>query len=416
MAKNAMGIKNFVKLAKVLPAETSVLLRANHGVGKSQITAQVADWIREKEFSEEMAANPDADTYPLIDMRLGQITEGDIIGLPMVTGGITNFAPPWWVRKACEEPVHLFLDEINRATTEVMQAAFQLVLDRRLQNNILHPQTRVYAAVNTGAAYTVNEMDPALLDRFWAIDLTPTVDEWVEWAKNEPTMMPVMVDFIRKHYKHLDPPDDIEAGAVSASRRSWARLSKTLIHANVHETPDNQIFYQLALGFVGAEATIAFSDFAKNWDAQISGKDIIEKLVKKFQKKDPNPEDVSIIGTDKDTNTYDKRLAEILENLSQSRMNAMNESVADYILKTYASKGLGSKQGTALAKYMYTLPAELRVSLWSLLIKNGVEDMALSQTIHRWSCAIVMNSFGVKMGKSGVGMVPTIPDAFKDKS
>src|SRR5437867_2646181 len=88
------------------------------------------------------------------------------VTFPSTDWNVTRFNPPEWYMQACERPMVLFLDELNRATNEVMQAAFQIVLDRQLNGWKLHPLTRVYAAINMGANYTVNEMDPALLDRF----------------------------------------------------------------------------------------------------------------------------------------------------------------------------------------------------------------------------------------------------------
>ena len=137
-----MDIKTFIECATSLPPEIAVLAKGGTGVGKSQIFKQIAD-----QFGLE-----------LIDRRLAQMTEGDIIGLPKLTDGVTRFMPVDWLLKACEEPVALFLDEINRATVEVQQCAFQLVLDRELNGNKLHPQTRIYAAINEGSSYQVNEM------------------------------------------------------------------------------------------------------------------------------------------------------------------------------------------------------------------------------------------------------------------
>ena len=80
---------------------------------------------------------------------------------------------------------------MNRSLPGVQQSFFQLILDRELGNDKdgnpyrLHPETRVFAAVNHGAEYDVNDMDPALLRRFWTVDLEPTVDNWLEWARDE---------------------------------------------------------------------------------------------------------------------------------------------------------------------------------------------------------------------------------------
>jgi hypothetical protein len=256
----SMSIKTFLNVAEVLPIDTSVLLRGPHGIGKSQVVRQVA-----KAFK-----------LPVVDRRLSQMTEGDMVGLPSTDGEVTRFNPPDWFKRACTTPVCLFLDEINRATPEVMQAAFQIVLDRELNGWTLHSETRVFAAVNASAAYTVNEMDPALLDRFWTIDLEPTIEDWLSWARHTnaediPNVTSFITDFIAGNEKWLDAPRDSEPGKVTPSRRSWERLSKALVGASIHEKPDDPIFYPLCRGYIGNEATIAFHSFAKTIDNQVTG-------------------------------------------------------------------------------------------------------------------------------------------------
>src|SRR5574343_250038 len=145
-----MSVETFVKVAASLPANVSVLLRAKHGVGKSQLVRQLKDIISERTGIKFKA---------VIDRRLSQLSEGDIIGLPSTDGNVTRFNPPDWFKTACERPCCLFLDELNRATNEVMQASFQIILDRELNGWKLHPQTRVYSAINLSSSYSVNEVD-----------------------------------------------------------------------------------------------------------------------------------------------------------------------------------------------------------------------------------------------------------------
>ena len=268
-----MTIKTFMNVAQRLPVRTSVLLRGRHGVGKSQVVRQLAGVL---------GFGPD----DVVDRRLSQMSEGDMVGLPSTDGETTRFNPPDWFVAACERPRVLFLDELNRATPEVMQAAFQVVLDRELNGHRLHPQTRVYAAVNASAAYTVNEMDPALLDRFWTVDLEPTAPDWLTWAK-EAGIHENVIDFIAANEKWLDPPTDSEPGHVTPSRRSWERLSDALQGAGVASDPNDPLFYPMCLGYVGTEATIAFHSYVKTIDSQVTGEEVLTdygKVKKKVAK------------------------------------------------------------------------------------------------------------------------------------
>ena len=372
-----MQVRTFLKVAPILPKTTSVLLRGGHGIGKSQVVRQVADII---------ASNEGVKNFEVIDRRLSQMSEGDMIGLPSTDGEVTRFNPPEWYKLACDKPVCPFLDELNRATPEVMQAAFQIVLDRELNGWKLHKDTRVFAAINTGGTYTVNEMDPALLDRFWAVDLTPDIQDWLTWAKESKTVHENVVTFISGNEKWLDPPKSGDPGAVSPSRRSWERLSNALCLAGVIETPDDPMFYPLCLGYVGTEATIAFHGYVKTIDAQVTGKEIIEEYGKVKKK---------------------------IEKLGQEKLNIAIEKVADYVTKNLTT--LNDVQGANLKAFMDNLPAELRVSAWSKLTAGGVEKLELAKSVHKWCVEGILGVFGVEKGIAGVGQAPPTTTTKKAK-
>ena len=270
-----LDIKTFVNVAKVLPASQAVLIRGPHGIGKSNLVAQIASDLDAPEGEQGL---------PIIDRRLAQMTEGDIIGLPELVDGVTRFAPVDWLLRACREPVVLFLDEINRATVEVQQCAFQLVLDRELNGHKLHADTRIFCAVNASPEYQVNEMDPALLDRFWTVDLEPTKEDWVAWASDN-GVDEVMIDFINHYPAHLRHVGQIEPGKIYPTPRSYEKLDKTLSLAgwtpiSLAGSNPPEGFYALCTGFLGTEASIAFRDFVQNFEAQISAEDILDNWKK----------------------------------------------------------------------------------------------------------------------------------------
>ncbi len=267
-----MDIKTFIECATSLPPEIAVLAKGGTGVGKSQIFKQIAD-----QFGLE-----------LIDRRLAQMTEGDIIGLPKLTDGVTRFMPVDWLLKACEEPVALFLDEINRATVEVQQCAFQLVLDRELNGNKLHPETRIYAAINEGSSYQVNQMGPALKRRFWIQEIEPTTEDWLIWAQGA-DIDEVIIDFIRNNPKHLNFKGEFEPSKVYPNPASWERLDTSLKYCG--NTPSSIVTnnklgneikstYSIATGFVGVEAAIALDSFISKYENVISAEDILIRYPK----------------------------------------------------------------------------------------------------------------------------------------
>jgi hypothetical protein len=254
------------------------------GVGKSHLAKAIAKELK----------------LPFIDVRGSTMDESKVTGIPDFEVskelGVSTFVLPSWFVRACREPVVLCLDEFNRSMPQVMQAFFQIVLDRTLGNDangmpmMLHPQTRVVAAVNFGSEYDVNEMDPALLRRFWTVDLEPTNQDWLDWA-GPVGIDPVTIDFIRNHPEHLRvEPSSVEPGTVVPTPASWHRLDDSLRHMGLVPSElagaGNSSIYPLCMGFIGTEAAIAYSEFIKNYEKVISAEDVLAGKISKKQGKE----------------------------------------------------------------------------------------------------------------------------------
>jgi hypothetical protein len=364
-----------------LPINVSVLICGVHGIGKSSLARQVTEMISKKEGVE----------YTLIDRRLSQFTEGDMLGLPSIKGmddeGVTRFNPPEWYMLACKQPCVLFFDELNRATHEVMQASFQVVLDRELAGVKLHPLTRVMSAVNTGSTYSVNEMDPALVSRFWCIDLDPDVEDWLAWAKGVGNISPMIIDFINGGRSWLDPQKGTQMTGAHPTRRAWERLDATLKNANCIDNGGHELFYPLAAGFIGTEAAIALQTFANDKYARIAPEDILEKYIASGKKK------ATGISTQ-----------ERVVRLPIDRQAALIDSVAEYVIdhwkleedgKTFATKW-EDKNGKHLKAFMNDLSDELKLSLWTKITDLGIENIPLLRVIHKLVVDDILWVYGMK--------------------
>ena len=250
-------------------------MRASTGVGKSYLVNQISKEI----------------DLPLIDVRASIMSEGDVQGYPDLEGmkekGIMTFCMPSWFVRACNEPVVLFLDEFNRGLPAVQQSFFQIVLDRQLGNDEngnpynIHPETRIFAAINHGNEYDVNEMDPALLRRFWAIDLKPTKSDWISWAKSK-NVDNLIIEFLKTRSAHLYVNlEKIKPGNVFPTPASWARFDEVLKFngVNLFEAKDNFDIFNTAIGFIGQEAAVEFTDFVKKYEIVVTP----EELLKSFR-------------------------------------------------------------------------------------------------------------------------------------
>ena len=304
-----------------------VLLRGRHGIGKSTVVYQYAEQQK----------------MEVVERRASQMTEGDLVGLPSIEADSTRFNPPDWFKAACDRPVVLFLDEVDRATLEVRQGIFELTDSRKLNGHKLHDDTLIFAAVNGGehgAQYQVGEMDPAELDRWTVFDIEPSVEDWLAWA-NDSGISQEIFNFINQNRAHLEHTDDFEPNKVYPSRRSWERLDQCLSQAGLLEDASPALF-NVTSAFVGFEAAVAFNDFIQNYDRQVSTSDILIKG--DFSK-------LADFGINDHTAIIDKFEAE----------------------ETFKDE-LEQDQIDNLARYFIMLPSEVAMKLWTVMGKGEVNN------------------------------------------
>jgi hypothetical protein len=373
LGKSNMSIETASNVMMTLSPNISVLLRGDHGIGKSQIVRQIA----------KKRSLKDGINYRVIDRRISQMSEGDILGLPKLENDTTKWCLMDWFMTACTEPCILFLDELNRGSQEVQNAVFQIVLDRELDGRKLHPNTICAAAINDNARYQVNEMDPALLDRFFVIDLFPSTDEWVSWAREEengvPNVDPLIVNFIQTNDRWLDPPADTNPGAVTPSRRSWERLSKELVAAKVVEDTMNQMFHSLCLGFIGTEATADLQTFGKTFARRVTAEEVINGYL-------TNPTLFKRITGGKDVKT-----------VTNETWNELVDKVSHHI--TSKMDELTDEQAKNVGGLFKNLPFELRMTLWHKISAPGLPKIKVIQAVHKYSKELVLESLSMEINK-----------------
>jgi len=344
-----MDVKETKRTLKGLPPRKSVLIESRHGLGKSQVVAQTA-----AELSVDRKK-----PYGFIDIRLSQREVGDIIGMPRsmdtftvtnrvfkdgkvaseeaVCHNVTAHDLPIWFPTDPESCGLLFLDELNRATREVQQAAFELVLDYRLNFHDLPIGWRVVAATNDDTdLYSVLTMDPALYDRFLKIKFKPTVPEWMEHAEGL-GVHDCILKYLTKFGSDLDTPEKIEPGKIYQSRRSWVSLSDCLKYAA--ETGDDWLkdpdyLTKFASGYIGTTTAISFVDFIRKEYKVLSAEDILNKFN---------------------------------DDLAKDLTGTLVTEIAFYnkiLIKHISENKLTKKQSANLVKYYKTIPKEAASAFW----------------------------------------------------
>lgn len=239
-------LKETIKICRM--AGVSLQIWGHRGVGKSSVIAQVAE-------EEKMG---------YINMRLSQKEASDIRGLPDRVDGLTTYLPPADMPRgglsrdeysdkidSCGNHAEkmaeairlmpqldhgiLFLDEINRAQDDVLQAVFELVLDRTVGQYVLPEGWSIVCAgnFNEGSYITNGFTDSAFLDRFCHVTLSDgesTLDEWVQWMSGvHGGAASDVVEFVTQDLKRLDGQVEGDLGfSIQPSRRSWDAVVRIL--------------------------------------------------------------------------------------------------------------------------------------------------------------------------------------------
>lgn len=270
----SVNMTNLKSLLLSLSPEVVVSIRGRHAVGKSEAVAQYA-----KELG-----------LPLQMRRLSQMTEGDLLGLPAsvkTSGGkeATTFNPCEWFIEACDRPMVLFLDERNRALDAVKQAIFEICDSRQFYGHKLHPQTRVVIAENVGDSYQVQQCDPAEVSRCVTVELDPTLEEWLDYAKGK--CHEATIEFVRQEGEKVlefkGQGGVYEPNKKYPDRRSWFKLDAECQKNGLFDEPSHLMFI-MAAGFLGPEVGMKFHTFCKNRDKQVSAKDILTDWKKAYNR------------------------------------------------------------------------------------------------------------------------------------
>ena len=248
----------------------------------------------------------------------------------------------------------LNLDEFNRAPPDILNASLQLILEHKLHTHELPivdgRETLIVAAINpSNGNYTVQEFDPALLDRFVECEAVADLGSWIKWGK-ENGVEDTVIEFLLENQSkfHFEPED----GSKGASPRSWTRLSNYL--SRLKDTPPSIMSHYIR-GTVGTSLAAQFLQFYNSNKNSLTYSKVDDFI--KLQLKDLSTFDIVKTA---------KKVATKIEKIEA--MVKLN--YADTFLSTYFKVKDCDGNLPALV-YLYALPLE---NLASVLKKIKTDD------------------------------------------
>lgn len=377
LAAYSVNMAEFQRVLTSISPKYSVCVRGKHGIGKSESVYQGAQKIfsdfyksadnckamveafkgKVKVPESELAPDGFIDHWkyeygiPVIERRLSQLTEGDIIGLPFENEKktATVFKPCEWLINATNFPSLLFLDERNRAIEGVKQAVFQLTDSKIFYGHVLHAESRIVIAENHGDAYDTEDCDPAELSRSLVYLLEPTVDDWLNYARGKIHL--AFIEFITNNHELLEHTGMFESNKKYQDRRAWFNFGKEAGRMNLLHKDNIDLLRIIGGGFIGLEAINAFVKFVKEDFMQVTAKDIMTDWQKAKVK-------LQSVLANNDTEITGEQMIE-------------SSYKIDEFLKQNEGYKLNMKEAYQIALFMRDCGAEAFMNTWAAVQQNN---------------------------------------------
>lgn len=270
----------------------------------------------------------------------------DFMGLPDKDRekGITRYLAPQFLPTVQAVKEGLFsekglivLEEINRVPSDTTSVLYPLLLERKINGHHLAPGWKIGVTMNPDTLnYSVHSLDDAMLDRFVAIEINASVEDYIDYSlTNQPNddvlsflqACPDMLLIVKKSA-------DSTALTKSPTPRGWTKVQELLNQCRL----SHKLMRELIVGILGPETTASFFGFLED---------------KSFK----------IPPTEKILNDYLQVQPVVLEILRKNRIDIMNL----VIKKVVMSFELQNNQLQNLNGFVEDMPEELRILFFKTL-------------------------------------------------
>lgn len=300
----------FLKLCYL--ANRPPLLSGPHGIGKSELLEQAAKELGIK----------------FVSCDLSLMEPPDLIGLPKVSGSITQYAPPVFLPRNGKGL--LLFEELNRCERYMRAPCLQLLTARRLNEYSLPQGWLPAAAINPADKdYEVFDIDPALASRFAQVALMPDQKEWLAWARWS-DVHPAVLKYVEGDPKVFSKPE--------SNPRAWKHVSDVLSAAEQNGT-DARTLRAAVVGIVGEKRGTVFLRTLNRIEHPLKAEEILT--------------------------SYAQHRTRIQRCIKDGKLDLVKTSLLSILKylqprRDYESARRSRKQWRNLSVFLYDLPGDLR--------------------------------------------------------
>jgi hypothetical protein len=263
---------------------------------------------------------------------------GDLIGLLVKDdkGGVYHAKPKWFPTSG---KGIIFLDELNRAPMDVLQAMFQFILKGHLHTHVLPEGWRIVAAGNYNSEKftTTDTSDAAWGSRFCHIDFKPTIEEFLVYAESKG--LNKMASFIRAQPEMLRGSAKDVGSLDMSTIQPNPRSNEFVGLLSEDEDMPKELEYEIYSGLIGVTAAAAFISYNAKAEKSIS----IGQILTKYK------------GSLRD------RVKKASSSTESMRMDLLNQPIDELIAKLEQNPKLLTSSGALdnLKLYLIDIPKEL---------------------------------------------------------
>ena len=245
-------------LKKCYEAKLPLFIWGAPGIGKSTAVKDAAKKIAASSGTKFSETEIENGKFGFVDVRLSQLDSSDLRGIPVIRDDTTKWALPSFLPRNSIGSGILFLDELNLAPPLVQNAAYQLILDRKLGDYRLPDGWLIICAGNRlEDSRSIFEMSAPLANRMAHTELKiPSIEEWTEWALTNGIDSRI-VAFLNMNISMLYAYDSKTKEKTFPTPRSWAFCSKLI--KNVSKIDELELLVPSVVG----SATGNFVGFLK---------------------------------------------------------------------------------------------------------------------------------------------------------